>query len=77
MVLGKSNGAYDLVVWAEPKIWDDTTNTEVAAPTETVTVNLGGIHQTVSVYDPLSGTTAIATYTQCEPDRRPDHRSIL
>jgi hypothetical protein len=63
MVLGKSNGAYDLVVWAEPKIWNDTTDTEVAAPTESVTVNLGGVHQTVSVYDPLSGTTAIATYT--------------
>ncbi len=63
MVLGKSNGAYDLVVWAEPKIWNDTTDTEVAAPTESVTVNLGGVHRTVSVYDPLSGTTAIATYT--------------
>jgi trimeric autotransporter adhesin len=63
MVLGKSNGAYDLVVWAEPKIWNDTTDKEVTAPTESVTVNLGGVHQTVSVYDPLSGTTAIATYT--------------
>ena len=63
MVLGKSNGAYELVVWAEPKAWDGTTGTEINNPSQSVTVNLGGVHHSVSVYDPLSGTTAIATYT--------------
>jgi hypothetical protein len=63
MVLGKSNGAYDLVVWAEPKIWNATTETEISNPAQTVTVNLGGMHHSVSVYDPMSGTSPIATYT--------------
>jgi trimeric autotransporter adhesin len=63
MVLGKSNGAYDLVVWAEPQIWNDATSTEIAASTQPVTVNLGSVHQSVNVYDPLNGTTPIATYS--------------
>ena len=63
MVLGKSNGAYELVIWAEPKIWNDATDTEISNPSQPVTVNLGGVHHSVSVYDPLSGTTPIATYT--------------
>ena len=63
MVLGKSNGAYELVVWAEPKVWNDATDTEISNPSQTVTVNLGGVHHSISVYDPLQGTTPIATYT--------------
>jgi hypothetical protein len=63
MVLGKSNGAYDLVVWAEPKLWDGATDTEISNAAQTVTVNLGGVHHSVNVYDTLSGTTPIATYT--------------
>jgi putative heme iron utilization protein len=63
MVLGKSNGAYELVVWAEPKIWNDATDTEISNPTKSVTINLGSVHHLISVYDPLSGTSPIATYT--------------
>ncbi|MBR0842780.1 RHS repeat protein [Bradyrhizobium liaoningense] len=63
MVLGKSNGAYELVVWAEPKVWNDATDTEISNPTNSVTVNLGSVHHLISVYDPLKGTTPIATYT--------------
>ena len=55
MVLGKSNGAYELVVWAEPKLWNDATDTELSNPTQTVTVNLGAVHHTVKVYDTLTG----------------------
>src|SRR3954451_17934991 len=44
MVLGKSNGAYDLVVWAEPTLWNDTTDKEVANPTKSVAVHLGAVH---------------------------------
>ncbi|WP_247430364.1 RHS repeat protein [Bradyrhizobium sp. 44] len=63
MVLTKSNGAYDVVVWAEPKIWDDATDSEISVATHPVTVNLGGVHHSVIVYDPMSGTAPIATYT--------------
>ncbi|WP_375310675.1 RHS repeat protein [Bradyrhizobium sp. A5] len=79
MVLTKSNGAYDLVVWAEPKIWDDATDSEVAAPTSSVTVKLGAVHHSVVVYDPMSGTTPIASYTDVSQIVLPlsDHPLII
>lgn len=79
MVLGKSNGAYELVVWAEPKLWNDAADTEISNPTQTVTVNLGGVHHSVKVYDTLTGTTAIATYTDVSTITIPvsDHPLIV
>jgi len=61
MVVHQSNGAYDIVVWDEPTIWNSTTHTEVAAPTQTATINLGQAVSSYSIYDPLTGTTAVAT----------------
>lgn len=79
MVLGKSNGAYELVVWAEPKLWNDATDTEVSNAAQTVTVNLGAVHHTVKVYDTLTGTTAIASYTDVSTITIPvsDHPLII
>ncbi|MGY3346625.1 MULTISPECIES: RHS repeat protein [unclassified Bradyrhizobium] len=79
MVLGKSNGAYELVVWAEPSLWNDTTNTETSNPTQTVTVNLGGVHHSVKVYDTMAGTTAIASYADVSSITLPlsDHPLIM
>lgn len=79
MVLGKSNGAYDLVVWAEPTLWNDSTDTEVANPTKSVAVHLGAVHQTVVIYDPLTGTVPIATYHNVQDFNIPvsDHPLII
>ncbi|MBH5402629.1 RHS repeat protein [Bradyrhizobium sp. CNPSo 4010] len=79
MVLGKSNGAYELVVWAEPKLWNDATDTELSNAAQTVTVNLGSVHHTVKVYDTLTGTTAIASYTDVSSITIPvsDHPLII
>ncbi|WP_298872047.1 RHS repeat protein [uncultured Bradyrhizobium sp.] len=79
MVLGKSNGAYELVVWAEPKLWNDATDTEISNPTQTVTVNLGGVHHSVKVYDTMAGTSAIASYTDVSSITLPlsDHPLIV
>ncbi|KQT26946.1 MULTISPECIES: hypothetical protein [unclassified Bradyrhizobium] len=79
MVLGKSNGAYELVVWAEPKLWNDATDTELTNAAQTVTVNLGAVHHTVKVYDTLTGTTAIASYTDVSTITIPvsDHPVII
>lgn len=60
--IAKSNGTTDIAVWAEPQIWNASTKSEVAAPTETATVSLDGPHA-VSVYDPLVGTSPIASYS--------------
>jgi hypothetical protein len=53
LLLQKSAGTFDLVVW----------NERPAGGTDTVTVNLGGTHATVKVYDPTTGTSPTQTLT--------------
>jgi len=63
LLLEKSNGAYDIVLWNEPTVWNATTNTEVAAANVSVTVNLGSAFAPAQVFDPLSasGVAPIST----------------
>lgn len=56
LTLEKSDGTYELVVWNEPKVWDQPTRSAVAPAAVPVSVDLGGIYQTVRLYDPLAGT---------------------
>ena len=51
LLLQKSNGTFYLAVW-------DERSTGIMDP---VTVNLGGTHASVTVYDPTTGTTAVRT----------------
>ena len=51
LLLQKSNGTFYLAVW-------DERSTGIMDP---VTVNLGGTHASVTVYDPTVGTTAART----------------
>ena len=62
LLLEKSTGTFDLVLWAEAPIWNPTTASEVAAPSEATTVDFGQAQNVVLVFDPLQGTTPIATY---------------
>ena len=62
-LLEKSDGTFDLVLWAEPQIWNAATQTEITAPASAVGVSLGATYASVSVFDPLLGTSPIATYT--------------
>ena len=52
LLLQKSNGTFELVVWSEK-----------ADGTNSVTVDLGGSHLSVKVYDPTTGTTPTQTLT--------------
>lgn len=61
LLMQKSSGVFDLVLWAEPLLWNYTTHTEMAAPTERVVVNFGQAFRSVNVFDPLEGSTPIAT----------------
>ena len=61
LLLEKSSGAFDIMVWAEPNNWDPTTNTEISVPAVNTPVNLGATYQTVKVFDPLQGTSPIQT----------------
>jgi hypothetical protein len=51
LLLQKSNGTFYLAVWDERS----------AGIMDPVTVNLGGTHASVTVYDPTAGTTAVRT----------------
>ena len=62
LLLEKSTGAFDLVLWAESQIWDATTEAEMAAPAEISTVEFGQVQNVVLVFDPLQGTAPIAAY---------------
>lgn len=63
LTLTKANGAYDILLWRDANLWNTATQSETALAAKTVTVDLGGLQKTVYVYDPLKGSTPIATYT--------------
>ena len=52
MVLGKSNGAYELVIWAEPRSGTTPPTPKSQSGAERHR-HLGSVHQSISVYDPL------------------------
>jgi hypothetical protein len=53
------DGTYDLVVWAEPRIWDGVNHVAIAAAPQSVTVTLAQPVAGYAVYDPLAGPGAI------------------
>ncbi|TAX34548.1 calcium-binding protein [Rhizobium leguminosarum] len=55
----KSGGSYQITLWNEPDIWNQSTDTAIQAATTDVKVNLGAAFGSVKVFDPLTGTTAI------------------
>lgn len=61
LVIEKSSGVYDIVVWAEPRIWDAAAGAPVAAPAVSVTVDLGARFEQAQVFDPLVSANPIRT----------------
>ena len=61
-LLGSST-AFDLAVWIDATVYNPTNAIDIAAPAYPVTVNLGATFANVAVYDPMIGTTPIATYS--------------
>ena len=59
-VIEKSSGVYDIVVWAEPQIWNAATDTQVTASPVSVTVQLGASFGQVQVFDPLLSDSPIS-----------------
>jgi trimeric autotransporter adhesin len=62
LMLGGSS-AYDLAVWIDATVYNPSTETDIAAPSYTITINLGATYPTVKVFDPMTGTAAIETYS--------------
>ena len=61
-VFAKSNGNYDVALWSEPDIYNESSGTESEVAPSMVTVALGGAYN-VSIFDPVIGTAAIGSYT--------------
>jgi hypothetical protein len=61
LLFEKSNGTFELVIWNNVTNWNKASGTPIAVNPTTVAVNFGGPHGTVNVYDPTSGTAAVAT----------------
>lgn len=59
----KSDGSYQIIIWNEPDIWNQTTDKAIQAAAASVTVNLGGAFGTVQVYDPLAGDTPVKSFS--------------
>ncbi|MBE3123623.1 MAG: calcium-binding protein, partial [Planctomycetes bacterium] len=55
MLLQASDGTFQLVVWGERVKGEDT-----------VTVNLGGPHASVKVYDPTVGTEPVQSHSRVD-----------
>jgi hypothetical protein len=70
MLLQKSTGAFELVVWDERPVGEATDN---------VNVNLGATFATVNLYDPTIGTTATKTLANVSsvPLTLTDHPIII
>ncbi|WP_152047658.1 calcium-binding protein [Aureimonas psammosilenae] len=57
----KSDGSFQIIAWAEPDIWNEQTDTAIAAPTSSTTISLGQKFATAQIFDPMKGEAAIQT----------------
>lgn len=61
LLMQKSDGSFQLAIWAEPDIWDETTRTAIPAPVVPVSLTLRHPAASMRVYDPVTGTEPLAT----------------
>ena len=62
LTLTKSASVHDVILWDEPSIWNSATKTEIAATTTPAVLHFDDAAN-VTVYDPLSSTNPVASYT--------------
>ncbi len=53
LLIEKSNGTYELMIWAEPQVWDAAKGQPVSASGSAVTVTLAGGPGELRLFDPL------------------------
>jgi hypothetical protein len=63
MSLEKTSTVYDIAVWRDTPVWNDAENQDYRNPAHATVVDLGRVEGTVKVYDPLAGTSPIASYS--------------
>ena len=61
LLFQEANGVQDIVVWAEPDIWDEAARKAITVAGQQVTITLPTTIAGYAVYDPMKGTTAVTT----------------
>ncbi|MBW4024134.1 MAG: hypothetical protein HIU92_13580 [Proteobacteria bacterium] len=59
LLLEKSSGVFDIILWSEPTDWNDQTHQPIGVAQTPVTVAMSGISGNIAVYDPLTGSKPI------------------
>lgn len=79
LVVEKADGRRYLALWQNTRSYDEITRTDISAPVRKVIVDFPVALSRVSIYQPLSGTAAIATYTSARTIQVsvPDHPILL
>lgn len=60
-ILARSDGSFDLVLWAEPEIWDRDRHADKPAAPRTIAVKFEQPLARVAIYDPMVSTTVAST----------------
>lgn len=63
LLFQEDDGAYDIVVWAEPDLWDQAARAPITAPDAHIDVSLGGTYAGVLVYDPMASDQPVQTFS--------------
>ncbi|MCV6598573.1 MAG: hypothetical protein OIF40_16015, partial [Mangrovicoccus sp.] len=61
-----SDGSTSLVIWREEEIWDIPTATEISVAPLSVNVLLDETYQDIELFDPISGVTSLAQYSNTD-----------
>lgn len=79
LLMTKANGSFVLALWNDVPLWNPTTANEISVAAVPVTLTLGSVYRSVSIYDPLLGTSATATYTNVSQIalQLPDHPILV
>jgi hypothetical protein len=59
LLLQKSSGTFDIVLWSEPANWNDRAHKPVSVTQTPVTITMSGAASHVALYDPLVGSRPI------------------
>jgi serralysin len=63
LLFQKSNGTYEIALWYEQRLWSNSTFAQIPPAIAPITVNLGGAHGTVNVYDPVIGAMPLISFS--------------
>jgi hypothetical protein len=59
LLMQKRDKVFDLVLWAEPAFWNESTHQPISVPPSRVSVRLGATPRMVKVFDPIAGADPI------------------